>query len=129
VGRIAVLDSSVLIAFLDPEDTDHESAVSVVSRGGEELVVPSTVYAEVLVRPDRISEGEAARIRRFFDEVPIRVQAVDRELAGTAARLRARVGFRLPDAMVIATAESLGAETVFTADRRWRGKDHRVKLI
>jgi hypothetical protein len=31
--------------------------------------------------------------------------------------------------MVIATAESLGAETVFAADRRWRGKDHRVKLI
>ena len=129
MGRLAVVDSSVLIAFLDPDDAHHKAARTALSRGEAELAVPATVFAEVLVRPRRIGEGEAARIERFFDELPIEVRPVDREIAGIAARVRAESGLRLADALVVATAEALGAESVLTADLRWRDVDPRIEII
>ncbi len=92
-------------------------------------MVPASVYAEVLVRPTRVGAEEVARIERFFDELPIQVQPVDRTIAAVAARLRARTTLRLGDAFVLATAEVLPADSVLTADRRWRKLDARVELI
>jgi predicted nucleic acid-binding protein len=129
VGRLAVVDSSVVIAFLDPDDALHAGAVDALSRGGEEFLVPATVFAEVLVLPNRLGREEAARIERFFDDLPIAVEPVDRRIASSASRLRAATNVSLGDAVVIATGEVLGADAVLTGDRRWRTIDERVELI
>ena len=52
--------------------------------------------------------------------LPIAVVPVGEEIAVNAADLRARhKSLKLPDALVIATADSQGAESLLTTDRRW----------
>jgi predicted nucleic acid-binding protein len=128
VGRLAVVDSSVIVAFLDPDDALHAPAVAALSRGGE-FVVPATVFAEVLVRPYLVSAEEAARIEGLFDDLPLLVRPVDRRIATSAASVRATTNVPLGDAVVLATGEVLGADAVLTGDRRWRTIDRRVELI
>jgi predicted nucleic acid-binding protein len=129
VGRLAVVDSSVIIAFLDPSDTLHEPALAALSRREAEFIAPATVFAEVLVRPNRVGAEEAARIERLFDELPILVRSVDRRIAARAAQLRAATSVPLGDAVVLATGDVLDADAVLTGDRRWRTIDDRVELI
>jgi PIN domain nuclease of toxin-antitoxin system len=50
--------------------------------------------------------------------------------AASRAGLRASAaGIRLPDALVIATADVLAARDVLTTDRRWRKSSKRVRAI
>jgi predicted nucleic acid-binding protein len=129
MGRLAVVDASIIIAVLDPDDALHAPAIVALSRDDQQLVAPATVYAEVLVHPYRVGNEEAARIANFFDDLPIAVRDVDRRTAATAARLRAAANVPLGDAVVLATGEELGADAVLTGDRRWRPIDARVELI
>lgn len=47
---LAVLDASVVIAFRDPADALHARAVAAFrSHRSDELVLPASVYAQVLV--------------------------------------------------------------------------------
>lgn len=51
-------------------------------------------------------------------------------MAVSAARLRAsHRSLRLPDAIVLATAEALNAQAVLTGHKRWDRVDSRVTLI
>jgi PIN domain nuclease of toxin-antitoxin system len=46
------------------------------------------------------------------------------------AELRSRHrGLRLPDALVLATAEVDAADRVLTADKRWAAADERVEVV
>ena len=128
---VTVLDSSVLIAFLDADDPHHEKAVLTLATNRQlELTTPASAYSEVLVYPYRTSAAEGARIERFFEEVPIRVEPVGVELGRRAARLRARHRrLRLPDALVIAAGDLLEARDVLTFDARWRGVSRRVRVV
>jgi predicted nucleic acid-binding protein len=52
------------------------------------------------------------------------------DIAETAAELRAHHrALRLPDAVVIATGDVLGADAVLTGDARWRRVSRRVRVI
>ena len=128
---IAVVDASVLIAFLSPDDLHHEAALRTLTASlRSELVVPATAYSEVLVHPYREGRAEASRIERFFKEMAIRVEPIGLEIARRAARLRARHSrIRLPDALVIATADELGAGRILTADASWKQVSRRVIVI
>lgn len=124
---LAVLDASVLIAFLDPDDAHHDHAVKALSVRGHELALPASAYAEALVHPHEQGPAAVAHVRSLLDELPIRVEPIDRDIAERAAELRAHV--RLPDALVLATGEVLGADIVLTADERWREISRRVRVI
>jgi len=51
-------------------------------------------------------------------------------IAEQAAQLRSRFrSLRLPDVLVIATAEMLNADTILTGDAAWRRADPRVVLV
>ena len=72
---IVVLDASVIIAFLDAEDAHHLAAVTAVGRAWrEELVLPSSAYAEVLVDPWRRGPDAVAIVRRFLTDLGIRIE-------------------------------------------------------
>jgi predicted nucleic acid-binding protein len=125
---LIVLDASVVIAHLDPDDALHPSATStLLEYAGDDLRLPASAYAESLVDParkGRLDEARAALAALQFQIVPI-----DGLLAERAASLRAHErGLRLPDALVLACGEILGADAILTADRRWRRFD-RVRLI
>jgi predicted nucleic acid-binding protein len=118
MARVA-LDADVVIAFLDPMDDQHARAVAELRprlAAADELLVGATVYAETLVRP--LQQGTDATVDAFLDEAGISVIPVDRGIARRAARLRAQhSSLRLPDAISLATAQSLDA-TLLTLDKK-----------
>lgn len=131
---LTVLDAGVIIAILDASDVHHQAALAGVTSAvdrGDELVLPASAYAEVLVAPHRRGRQAVATVEAFVDALPTRVEPATRAIAAIAAELRAQHGpkLRLPDALVVATALGLGAERVLTTDARWPKLPVTVEVI
>jgi len=126
---LTVLDSSVVIAVLDHDDPLHEAATgAMLVHAGDDLRLPASAYAECLVGPVRRDRLEAARSR--IEDLQLRVEPLTDIIAESAAKLRARSrSLLLPDALVIATGEVLGAGIILTGDRAWRTISRRVRLV
>ncbi len=120
MARVA-LDAAIVIAFLDPGDDQHTTAVSELrSRltAGDELLAAATVYAESIVRPLQCRDD--ATVDEFFDAAGISIVPIDRAVARRAAALRAEhQSLRLPDAMSLATAIMTDSE-LLTLDKTLR---------
>ena len=128
---LTVLDASVLIAFLDRSDVHHEAAAgALAARRSDELVVPSSVYAEALVGPLRRGKAAVEKLDSFFADFGMRIEPLSAQIARRAATLRARTAsLRLPDAFVLATGDVLEADAVLTADRAWARVSRRARSI
>ena len=121
---LTVLDAGILIAALDASDAHHANAVAALRAArdaGDAFVLPTSAYAEALVGPSRRGAGAVATVDAFVDALPAAVEPATREVAREAAALRAQHGraVRLPDALVLATAAALGADTILTTDAAW----------
>jgi predicted nucleic acid-binding protein len=121
---LTVVDAGVIIGYLDAEDTHHPAARQVLEEAtgrGDELRLPASAYAELLVGPYRRGAAAVAQVERFLARLPLVVEPVDSSVAQAAARLRARHRGRLklPDALVVATAIVVGADRLVTTDRDW----------
>ena len=125
---LVVLDSSALIAFLDPRDAHHAGAVASLSTTHDDtLVLPASGYAEALVHPYR--QRRAAHIEQLLAEFSIAVHPIDVDIARRAAQIRARkASVALPDALIIAAGDVLDADVVLTADARWQKVSERARL-
>ena len=125
---LIVLDASVMIAHLDPADAHHERATALLlQHADDDLRLPASAYAETLVDPAR--SGRLDEARHAIDSLRLRIEPVDKTIADRAASARARRrGLRLPDALVLACGEVLEADSIVTADRRWR-RFERVRVI
>jgi predicted nucleic acid-binding protein len=128
---VAVLDASLVIAFRDPADALHARAVAAFrTYGTDELVLPASVYAEVLVGPLRHGPPAVVSLQQFISDFGIRIEPLTPAIARLAASLRvATPSLRLPDAFVLATGEALGAAIVLTADAAWPKLSARVRLL
>ncbi len=101
-----VLDATVLIAYLDRDDSHHVAAESLLAEAVDgDLGVDPLTLAEVLVAPARNDLIEAAKAALRNLEVaelpfpsPVRL-----------ARLRATTGLRMPDCCVLLAAEDAAA--------------------
>lgn len=117
------LDAGVIIAFLDGADAHHDAARSALSTsldGAERLSIAASALAECLVGPARRSTKAVELVRTVIDRLPVSVVHLDEEIATQAAMLRARHrSLKLPDALVIATAEHSSADRLITTDRKW----------
>ena len=125
---LIVLDAGVVIAHLDPADAQHERATAVLlQHADDDLRLPASAYAETLVDPAR--SGRLDEVRAAIDSLGLRIEPIDKAIADRAASLSARRrALRLPDALVLACGEVLEADTIVTADRRWR-RFERVRVI
>ena len=128
---LVVLDASVVIAFLDPDDALHDAAVeALIEHQREELVIPLSVYAEILVAPYRRGAEAVAEVEAFLADFAVRIEAMTPAIARAAAQLRSESrSLRLPDALVLATAEEVEADRVLTGDESWPGIGRRVTLL
>ncbi len=121
---LTVLDAGVVIAGLDGNDARHAAATEALSaaRGrGDSFIVPASTYAEILVQPASQGPATVARVDAALDAMAISIAAADREIARSAATLRARhPSLRLPDVLVIASAVELDADHLLTTDQRWK---------
>lgn len=130
MGAVA-LDASLLIGFLDPGDALHEAcAAALRQHAGNELVLPASAYAELLVGPSRAGRRAVERAEAAIGELGIAILPLDRETARAAARLRARhAALRLPDALVLGAAEVSGCDVLLTGDARWSKVSRRVRVV
>lgn len=117
------LDAGVIIAFLDGADAHHDAARSALSTSLDNamrLSIAASALAECLVGPARRSTKAVELVRTVIDRLPVSVVHLDEEIATQAAMLRARHrSLKLPDALVIATAEHSRADRLITTDRKW----------
>ena len=127
---LTAVDTSVLIALLDPDDVHHQAARAALDAHAEDdLRIPAHTLAEALVHPARAGQDREAR--RLFASLEIAVDPIDEATAVAAAKLRAKHGnaLRMPDALVLAYADVRKAKRVLTADARWTSWSGRVKLV
>jgi predicted nucleic acid-binding protein len=114
-----ILDASVLIGLLDSADTHHDRAIDDVEgadREGRQLLLPASAYSETLVAFARARRLEEAR--RAITAMGITIVSLTDTIAERAAELRAHhTRLRLPDAIVLATAQEMGGK-LLSYDRR-----------
>jgi hypothetical protein len=102
-----VLDSGVVIGFLDRQDALHDVADAAVREliRRQRLLASAVTYAEVLTGA-RLGHHDEDDVTGFFRGVLSAVLPVDAAVADAAADLRARFkSLRMPDALILATAE------------------------
>ena len=121
---LTLIDSGVLIGFLDRDDAHHGGArrqLDEAHHRGDALAIPASAFAESLVAPSSAGESAVRAVCDFAERLPLVVRDLDAATAVVAADVRARWGqkLRLPGALVIATAIRSGAEVLVTTDRRW----------
>ena len=120
---VTVVDAGVVIAVLDRNDAHHQSAARALDAArarGDQLVLPASAYSEVLVRPSRAGHDAIGIVDAVVDGLPLSIEPINRRIAAAAAAIRASYGrsLRLPDALVLATAQALHAERLLTTDAR-----------
>jgi predicted nucleic acid-binding protein len=116
-----VLDSGVVVGFLDRQDALHEAADAAVRDlvRGQRLLASVVTYAEVLTGA-RLGHHNEGDVEGFFGALISAVLPVDVAVADKAADLRSRFkSLRMPDALILATAET-GADVdlIVTGDRQ-----------
>jgi predicted nucleic acid-binding protein len=101
-----VLDSDVVVGFLDRDDALHGAADAAIRDLVREqrLLVSVVTYAEVLTGA-RLGHHDECQVRGFFTQLISEVLPVDLTVADKAAGFRSRhKPLRMPDALIFATA-------------------------
>ncbi len=119
---LILLDSTVIVGFLDADDALHEATVARFKKiVGSHLLVASVIsYAEVMTGVS-LGHHPQENVDGFFDVLVKELLPVDRAVAARAATLRGkRRSLSMPDALILATADLQSEiETVLCADGDW----------
>lgn len=118
---VALLDSSVIVAFLDRDDALHRAADRAVREiASEHRFAASVVTLAEVLTGAKLGHHDEALVRRFFGQVVGRLVDVDEPIAQRAAEIRGEHrAVRMPDALILATADR-GTQMLLTGDRRLR---------
>lgn len=125
-----VLDSSALIAFVQDEPAAErvEELLKNTATDNSELYISAVNLGEVFyIISSRQGTQSAVTVLSGIDQSPIRVIDVDRELALSAARIKARTGMGYADCFVAALAEQNDA-TIATGDRDFQQVEGRIAI-
>jgi len=108
-----VLDASAMIALLDPSDAHHTWGYDLyLNTTDDDLVLPAINFAEILVHPARLStEGELAL---SLKKLRVEIRSISEEDALETARLRSKLGLKLPDTFTLQAAIAEEATLVST---------------
>ena len=132
---LILLDSTVIVGFLDADDALHEVTVAKFKEvvGSDPLVASVISYAEVMTGVG-LGHHPKENVEGFFDAFVKDLLPVDRPVAARAATLRGkRRSLPMPDALILATADlQEDVDTVLCADGDWpkvKGLSCRVELL
>lgn len=112
-ARLIVLDASVWISNLLPNDSNHSPAVAWLNNylaGGGRLVAPVMLVLETAGAVSRLSQDQrlARRSIRFLYTWPfMRIVPIDQPLVDEATDVAIAFGLRGPDAVYVAMAKNL----------------------
>jgi len=128
-----VVDSAVLLALWDTDDTQHQAATAALERhlaAGSRLVVAVTTLTEVLVGAFRATPYAVRTVEGFVDDLVGEVRPTDRAVGRAAAKLLAEhPTLALADALLLATGEVLGAQDILTTNPQLEHLDKRVRVL
>jgi predicted nucleic acid-binding protein len=111
-----VLDAGVLIAYSETHDPHHKATIRfLAAHADERFSVPVITLSEALVRP--ASAEEIGSALKKIMPLGLDVEDLREQDAVALARVRAATGLKMPDALVIHTAERYGG-SVATTDAR-----------
>ena len=118
-GALLLMDSAPIIYFLEKHPrlaARYRPLFAGHAAGHLRFAVTTTAVAEILTGPLRAGdEALAGRYRAILESWTIVDLTTD--IAETAARLRASLGLRLPDAVQAASAIAINADALVTHDR------------
>ena len=118
-GALVLVDSAPIIYQLEAHPEQGPRFRPLFERhaaGTLTFAVTTITIAEVLVGPLRVGdEALTGRYRALLDSW--QVVELNADIAESAARLRASLGLRLPDAIQAASAISINADALVTHDR------------
>ncbi len=118
----ALLDTSAIVAAADAADLNHASAVAWFQRVGEPLLLGALTLAEVdHVLQRELDQRATLAVLEALTSGSIRLVAPTREDLVRASELLVEAAEhhpRLPEALLVATAERLGVRRIATFDRR-----------
>ena len=119
--RIAV-DTNVLIAVFAQEPIGEKVVPlidAVANQGTHELIASVLTFSECAVRPYKEGNWAALdQVKLMFQMPNLAVYPMDEIVAEEAARLRAVYNYKMPDAIVVATAIIYEADIFLTNDYR-----------
>lgn len=110
-----VLDASVAIGFLDPNDEHHAAAVDLLKRHRPPYAMHPLTLAEVLVGPALL--GIDAAVLRDLRSIGVEQVGAGADEAVALARLRATHRLKMPATCVLATAQQHGVLLATFDDR------------
>jgi predicted nucleic acid-binding protein len=134
VGLI-LLDSTVIVGFLDADDALHEVTIAKFKEivGSHPLAASVISYAEVMTGVS-LGHHPKENVDGFFDVFLKDLLPVNKQVAARAATLRGkRKSLPMPDALILATADlNSDIEAVLCADGAWpkvKGLSCQVELL
>jgi predicted nucleic acid-binding protein len=108
VAGVIVLDASVLIAYLDADDSQHAAAETLLAREiDDDLAANPLTLAEVLVVPVR--DNRLDLVLSVLRDLEVEAPPFPADAAVRLAQLRATTRLKMPDCCVLLTAEDAGA--------------------
>ena len=118
-GALLLVDSAPIIYTLEANERFAQRFAPLFERhasGELALAVTTITIAEVLTGP--LKAGEEALARRYRAVLDAwQVVNFTSDIAESAARLRAKYGLKLPDAIQLASALEINADALVTHDR------------
>lgn len=113
-----VLDASVLIAYLDSDDSHHAAAETLLMEAvDEDIAANPLTLAEVLVAPAR--QGRLDLAQTALRALEVSELPFPPDTSVRLAQLRASTGLKMPDCCVLLAAEQATA-TIASFDDRLR---------
>ncbi len=123
-GDRILVDTTVLIAFIDARDATHPVAdyllKELVATGRNPAVVSMVSVMELLVRPMRATPPGHHTMLAFLRSFPnLECIPIELQVAQEAAHLRASLRFGTPDALIVGTGLAAQVRHLVTNDRDW----------
>ena len=125
--QIVALDT-VVFSYHFHNHPDYAPLTSVIlgaiETGQVQGITTTITLAEVLVKPEQEGNAQAAADYEIHITLfpNLALLPVDVSLARLAAKLRARYGLKMPDAIQVAGAKLGEADALITNDREWKRK-------
>ena len=116
MGRVT-LDSSTLLAILNPGDAHHAVVVMHLTGRADRFSISTITLVETLVYAYQQGSRQGARYKVLIDSAVKEILPVDQNVALEASKVRARTNLRTPDAIISATA-TLARSQLWTLDQR-----------
>ena len=127
MGKI-LLDSNVVIAFLEPENENHEASRSALLDTENIYHLSSLSIAECLIVAFRAGYEFAIQSLLRIKQLVAAILVLSEEIAISAAQFGAELNVQLADAVILATADFHDLD-LWTFDKRLSRKGPRIRYL